>query len=249
MKALSRRIIRSQHDLPSLEITQGFLGEYCWHPAYEETDGWAKPDSWHKIPVATQPLDTEYSAKQCEFDYSLGETFRFKLPAPGLLKGLNVHLSDGKNVSYADPTGKVLFFDPSTKEEGPSAALVNHAALLEFLKREKLQAVWIVTCSKEAFGSKRHNSGWGGQRQKTSIYWMTKKGFARKTHDERKHPANEQLKQFLDKDNLRESSTRARRTSSNKGKAKKIVPRRSPTRRKQKQTRESRRKRPTPTSR
>ena len=249
VQALARRIVRSQHDLPSLEIAQGFLGEYCWHPAYEKTDGWAQPDSWHKVPVATQPLDTEYSAKQCEFDYSLGDTFRFKLPAPGLLKGLNVHLSDGKNVSYSDPTGKVLFFDPSTKEEGPSAGLVNRAALLEFLKREKLQAVWIVTCSKEAFGSKRHDSGWGGERQKTSIYWMTEKGFARKAYDERKHPTNEQLKQFLDKDDLQEIHTQAHRTSSNERRANKVVPRKTPTRRKQEQSSKSRRKRPTPTER
>jgi hypothetical protein len=199
IEALSGRIIRSSHDLPSLEVTHGYLGEYCWHPVSEQSDGWAKTDLFHKIPVTTQSLDTEYSAKQCEFDYSLGESFRFKLPAPGLLKGLNLHLSSGKNVSYADPTGKVLFFDPSTKEEGPSAALVNCGALLEFLKREKLEAVWLVTCSKEAFGGRAHHRGWGGQRQKTSIYWMTTTGVQLKQHEERERPSSDQLREYLGK--------------------------------------------------
>jgi hypothetical protein len=178
-------------------MPHGYLGEYCWHPLYREIDGWARPNSWRKIPVATQPLDTEYLAKQCEFDYSLGEGFRFRLPSPGLVTGLNLRLCDGKNVSYADAAGKVLFFDPSTKEEGPSAALINRTALLQFLRGKKFEAVWIVTCSKETSGGRRHGSGWGGERRKTSIYWMTAKGFSHTDHEERRRPSAAQLKEFL----------------------------------------------------
>jgi hypothetical protein len=158
----------------------------------------------------TQPLDTEYSAKECEFDYSLGESFRFKLPAPGLLKGLNLRLSDGKSVYYADQTGQVVFFDPSTKEEGPSAALVKRTTLLDFLRREKLDLVWWVTCSKEAFGGNSRDRGWSGDRHKTSIYWITSTGIRHKDCEQREHPSSEQLKIFLGQDGPPAASSKRR---------------------------------------
>jgi hypothetical protein len=210
IRALSDRVIRSSRDLPSLDITRGYLGEYCWHPVYDQINGWAKPELSYRIPVMTQPLDTEYSAKECEFDYSLGESFRFKLPAPGLLKGLNLRLSDGKSVYYADQTGQVVFFDPSTKEEGPSAALVKRTTLLDFLRREKLDLVWWVTCSKEAFGGNSRDRGWSGDRHKTSIYWITSTGIRHKDCEQREHPSSEQLKIFLGQDGPPAASSKRR---------------------------------------
>ena len=53
-----------------------------------------------------------------------------------------------------------MFFDPTVKEPGPSAALVDREAFLEFLKRKNLEAVWIIAGEDSATlvrGEDRHH--------------------------------------------------------------------------------------------
>ncbi|MEJ0051724.1 MAG: hypothetical protein WDN02_11070 [Methylovirgula sp.] len=198
IKALKGRTFGGSHDLPTLEIEQrGYLGEYCWHPLYHSEEGWAPPSEWSGIPVATMPTVTTYSAEKGGNDYSIEESFSAKLPSPGLVRGLKLYLSGAQDLSYEDDRGTLAFLDPSVQEPGPSAALVEKTAFLEFLKREKLAVVWIVTARKEVFGGKQHDGGWGGERKYSSIYWLTGDGFSREDHFERKDPSDEQLKKLL----------------------------------------------------
>jgi hypothetical protein len=83
--------------------------------------------------------------------------------------------------------------DPSVREPGPRAALVDREAFLAFLARESLEAVWIVTADKEVHGGKKHQKGFGGSRTFTSIYWLTKTGFQKQTFEKREKPTKEQL--------------------------------------------------------
>ena len=196
--ALSGRIICSDHELPLLDISKdGYVGEYCWHPLYEKADGWVPPNDWNRIPVDTQPASVSYSAKRCEYDYSLAESFSFNLPGPGLAKGMSLHFSDGSSLYYADDEGQIVFFDPSIKQKGPSAALVERTTFLQFLRREKLEAIWILSRRKEVFGGKRHGGGWGGERLFCSIFWLKAGGFSRLDHVKRTEPTREQLNQYL----------------------------------------------------
>jgi len=196
VRSLSGRIRYGNHDLPSVSLPHSaYIGEHFWHPMYEQSDGWAEPDAFNKIPVQTQPMEAEYSAKRGEYDYSLTESFTVKLPPLGMAKKLGLRLSNGRTLSYIDRSGQVVFFDPAMTHPGPRASLIERNNFLEFLEREQLEAVWIVTSSKEVFGSKK-NSGWGGERAKCSLYWLTGDGFDCKEHEERKYPSEPQLREF-----------------------------------------------------
>ncbi|WP_188131504.1 hypothetical protein [Mesorhizobium sp. NFR06] len=132
----------NQRDLPKIEMPfRGYLGEFPWHPVYSDIVSWMPAGGWNGLPVAAQALVTNYLAERSGHDYSIEETFNFDLPSPGLITGLNLHLSNGNELTYSDAEGIVRFFDPSTKEPGPSAALVDHDAFLAFLRREGLAAV------------------------------------------------------------------------------------------------------------
>ncbi len=203
--ALSGRILSSSHDLTNIEIPYGgYIGEYCWHPMYGRENGWAASDLWNKIPVPTQPMEASYSAKQTEFDYSIEDSFTFKVPCPGLVRGVGLRLSDGQSISFTDALGRRAFFDPSTKEPGPSAAAIRQSTFLEYLSREDLDAVWVMTSRKEVFGGKKHDGGWGGERAKCSLFWLTTGGFARRDHDQHERPTGEQLRKFWETQEPRE---------------------------------------------
>ena len=47
--------------------------------------------------------------------------------------------------------------------------------------------------AKEVHGGKKHQEGFGGSRTFTSIYWLTKTGFQKRTFEKREKPTKEQL--------------------------------------------------------
>jgi hypothetical protein len=122
------------------------------------------------------------------------------MPEASLIAGLNLHLSNGKELSYADDSGKVMFFDPTIKEPGPRAALVDRDAFLNYLKCEGLEAVWVIACEKEVRGGKPHGRGYGGSRSRTSIYWLTDSGFEHQDYFTSREPSEEELEIMLAED-------------------------------------------------
>jgi hypothetical protein len=195
---LSGKIINGSHSLPTIDkSSEGYIGEYPWHPVFTGVEHWAEPSTWNGLTVATQPTVTEYLAERGGHDYSIEDSFSFSVPGPGLIAGLGLHLSNGRELSYADASGRTMFFDPSTKESGPGAALVDRDAFLALLQREELDAVWIISGEKNAYGGRRHDHGFGGAREFTSIYWMQDGDFKRQDHAERQEPNGEQLRTFF----------------------------------------------------
>ncbi len=145
---------------------------------------------------------TNYLAERSGHDYSIEDTFEFNVPGPGLVGGMDLHLSNGRDLTYADRTGRVIFFDPSTKEPGPRAALVDRNAFIAFLKHEKLEPVWIVTGAKEVHGGRKHREGYGGSRSFTSLYWLTDTGFQRRDFKRTEKPTREQLAKLFDEEGV-----------------------------------------------
>jgi len=200
---LSKKHISPSHS--GLEIekpSEGYIGEYPWHPLYKGVNAWIDPNSWNRLGVPIQPTVSDYLAERSGHDYSIEDTFEFNVPSPGLIGGMDLHLSNGRDLTYADRTGRVIFFDPSTKEPGPRAALVNRDAFLAFLKRENLEAVWIVTGAKEVHGGRKHHEGYGGCRSFTSLYWLTDNGFQRRDFERTEKPSKEQLAKFFDEEGV-----------------------------------------------
>ncbi|MBZ9605050.1 hypothetical protein [Phyllobacterium chamaecytisi] len=197
LQHLSGRGLNSR-DLPQLEIPwRGYLGEYPWHPVYVGIDHWVPADRQYGLPLPTQPTVSRYSAERGGYDFSLADNLSFYIPAPGLMRGLGLGLSNGRELTYADRYGKLCFFDPSTKEPGPSAALVDEDIFLDFIKRENLVPIWVISGEKSVHGGRSHGRGYGGTRSFTSIYRLQGEGFLREDFFHRHDPSRDQLDELL----------------------------------------------------
>lgn len=228
VQELSGKLFRRHSDLPELDkSSDGYIGEYPWHPLYHDVSVWMSPEDWNGLVVEIQPTVTDYLAERSGHDYSIEESFSFSVPAPGLIAGLKMHLSSGRDLSYSDDGGRILFFDPSTHEAGPGAALVDRDAFLSFLAREGLEAIWIIAGEKEAHGGRKHREGWGGSKNFTSIYWLADGKFHRKDFVEREQPRDEQLERFYDEPGMPVPPARAKKPSSASGRKKKGSTRKS----------------------
>jgi hypothetical protein len=199
IRALTSRMVTDDDDIPKIEMPwRAFIGEYPWHPVFRAIDGWDEPR--YRLPGTTQPAVTSYQAERGGYDYSIEESLDVDLPSPALVRGLGLRLSNGRTLSYSDATGVVQFFDPSVNEEGPGAALVDHDAFLAFLKREGLEAVWIIGGMKSVHGGRKHREGWGGDRLFSSVFWETDEGFQRRDRFEERKPSREQLERLFASD-------------------------------------------------
>jgi hypothetical protein len=109
LQRLSGRDLNSR-DLPELEILwRGYLGEYPWHPVYANTDHWVPMDRRHGVPSPAQPTVSTYSAECASYDHSLADSLSFHIPAPSLIHGLGLSLSNGQELTYADKGGNLRF--------------------------------------------------------------------------------------------------------------------------------------------
>ena len=189
----------SSRDLPEMHFPwRTYLGEYPWHPSCNDLDPWVEPDQWNQIPVPVQGSVAGYRAERGDYDYSILESLSFKVPSPGVFHGIGLQLSNGRRLTYTDNNGRTLFFDPSTQQAGPSAALVDRDMFLTFLQRDGLEAVWVLRCEKNVHGGPSHSSAYGGSRHMSSVYWMNDKGeFKASEFFDRNEPSPEQLEQLL----------------------------------------------------
>lgn len=196
IEALAREMVTDEHDLPTFPFPwRAFIGEYPWHPVFQETE---YEGARFKVPKSMRPVIASYSAEKGGYDYSIEESFSLDLPSPEVVNGMGLHLSNGRELSYKDSSGVIRFFDPSVKEEGPSAALVDAEAFNAFLKREGLVAVWAIGGMKSVHAGNRRHEGWGGERLFSTLLWRDEKSFKRKDRFEYRKPRRNQLETFLE---------------------------------------------------
>ncbi len=195
IETLSGEMVTDEHDLPTFPFPwRAFIGEYPWHPVFQETD---YEGARFKVPKSMRPVIASYSAEKGGYDYSIDESFSLDLPSPDVISGMGLHLSNGRELSYQDSSGVVRFLDPSVKQEGPSAALVDAEAFNAFLKREGLVAVWAIGGMKSVYSGNRRHEGWGGERLFSTLLWRDGKSFKRKDRFEYRKPRRNQLETFL----------------------------------------------------
>ncbi len=148
---------------------QGYIGEYPWHPVFANINA-----NWQlgkRGGVSVQATVADWLIERAGHNYSVEDSFNVTVPAPVLMRGLNLRLAEGRSLSYTSGDGRVSFVDPSADAEGPSAALIDRDALRAFLNAEGLQIVWIFTGEKSAHGGRPHGSNaWGGRLGYWGIY-------------------------------------------------------------------------------
>jgi hypothetical protein len=110
---------------------------------------------------------------------------------------LGLHLSNGRQLTYASDNGRLDFFDPSVSEPGPHAALVDRTAFLSMLEREELAAFWVIAGEKSIYSGRDSGMGWGGDSSHTYIYELIEDSFVSYKHLETREPSADQLETFL----------------------------------------------------
>lgn len=199
MAALRGRKLVDDSKMPKIELHgDRYLGEYPWHPYFKGFGEWNRPDDWHKLPVPVRVTSTKYGCSKGSYDYSVDESINVSLPAPWIIEGLGLHSTGGRELTFVDGNGKVIFFDPSTYSQGYQAALVDRDAFLELLAREGLEAIWVIAGEKSAYGGSSNHGGWGGSLAHTYLYRMKKGGLVVEKYTEIEEPAADQLHEFME---------------------------------------------------
>jgi len=187
------RVERDRDHPPEADVSSNmYLGEYLWHPSTATVQG-----NWEIGPIAIETTIADWRIERAGHDYSVEDSFDLTVPSPALMRGLGLRLAEGRSLAYADATGRILFKDPSAEEQGFSAAVVDRAAMLDFLDREDLDLVWIFTGEKSAHGGRRHRDGWGGMLEYWGIYRLRDRAITGELAFVEKNARAEQLEAFL----------------------------------------------------
>jgi hypothetical protein len=131
----------------SHELFQVFLGEFFWSPAFKyhnisyfSHDGWTDGGD-HKIPKKVLVTTDQYMQESSGFDCSVDESYNIYLPAQLIADRMKLRWN-GVEGCFSDRAGRLIAFDPSVREVGPMACLINREALLEFLDQNGYDILW-----------------------------------------------------------------------------------------------------------
>ncbi len=129
-----------------------FIGEYPWHPAArEQRRGWELPDNGvRSIPVPMLVTTAEYLREGGGYDNSLEDSLAGMLLSPYLIEHLGLRWT-GYDFIYAKANEKPVAFDPTTRESGPPALLVDFQELSNLLKSEGMTIVWTILGEKNIY--------------------------------------------------------------------------------------------------
>ena len=148
----------------SPDIYRMFLGEYPWAPSVpinEIGDGWTKGrDS--TIPKSVLVSAARYVWEGSGYDCSLEDTISIQLPCPWLIDQIGLNWG-GKEGYFLDSEGKLVVYDPSVDEKGPSVLLANRRLLERFLERSGYRLVWTVLGEKNILGPGINRGEWKGR--------------------------------------------------------------------------------------
>lgn len=196
---LQQLILTGPHNFPSINFySQIFLGEYPDHADLDslvDSDFWAR--DWNP-PGRIWPTVATYTCEQGGNDFSIDKTVSINIPAPWLIRKMNLRLKNGRLPLYLDSNGKTTFIDPCLIEDGPSAAMVDRNAFLTTLGRYDLAAVWVIAGEKSIYGGSEPAAGFGGSLRHTAVYTFNGGRLSRQFCTDRKLPSDEQLERFFE---------------------------------------------------
>jgi len=148
----------------SPDIYRMFLGEYPWAssvPMDEIGEKWTKGrDSVIPKPVLVSAA--RYVWEGSGYDCSLEDTISIQLPCPWLINQMGLTWN-GEEGRFRDNEGRLVAFDPSVNENGPSVLLADKKLLEEFLELSGYTLIWTVLGEKNILGSWINRGEWKGR--------------------------------------------------------------------------------------
>lgn len=156
---------------PEGESVNGWIGEYPVIPQHEESVGWVSDKrrfSGADLPCEVRPLVYNISIGG-GYDFSVedADAHSMSLPESLLLAEceLTGHSCDGK---FHDKQGRLVFYDPSVFEDGPSTCFADKERLMDLMPQDQYRLFWIVLGEKIAQSS--HNDKHIGRQRITGFY-------------------------------------------------------------------------------
>lgn len=135
-----------------------FIGEYPWaevvaEEAVSEWTDMSRNGGERAIPAQVMISTQGYLWERASFDCSLEDSVGCILPNQWLINALKVdwHGSEGR---YFDDKGKLIAFDPSINEAGPSVLLVDRQLLTDYLEQNGYAIFWTLLGEKLVTGER-----------------------------------------------------------------------------------------------
>lgn len=159
----------------SHELTQVFLGEFFWAPAYEYHNtpyyhhhGWTRGND-NRIPREVLVSSDEYMREHNDHDCSLDKTVRIHLPAKWLADNMGIKWNAVEGCYY-DNDGELVVFDPSVRTRGPGCLLANRDVFLKFLNENGYDILWTIKGEKNIIGGRMSKGEWKGRLEINGAY-------------------------------------------------------------------------------
>ena len=171
---------RSLPQPPNTYLHYMFFGEYGWSPAfnhrfsdYDSEGGWVSPEG-RGCPVDARTTTVSYTSESGGFDCSVDEHYTLHLPHPQLLDDLGLEWS-GRVADYIDESRKLVAFDPTAHEDGPTALLLRKESLEQHLELKGQALCWVMYGEKMIIGGKAQ-SEFQGHLKISGVYRYTDRG-------------------------------------------------------------------------
>lgn len=133
-----------------------FMGEYSWAEVVEE-DAISEWTNLNRhgvneiLPAQVMVTSQGYLWERASFDCSLEDSASCLMPNQWLMNALDLTWN-GAEGQYFDNQGKLVAFDPSVREVGPSALLINKQSLTSYLQRSGYAIFWTLLGEKLVTG-------------------------------------------------------------------------------------------------
>jgi hypothetical protein len=165
LKLISELLAKVQGDdnrLGENRHATGFLGEHGWREDAGATPP-LRTNTFARMNTPSMTTSVRLTAESNTKDNSILENFSLDLPSAWLVSELKLRLHSGHGSEWVDAAGDVRFADPSLKERGASAGLVDRELFLRAMHAAGLEPVWLVAGEKNVYGPDVPTSGFGGR--------------------------------------------------------------------------------------
>ncbi len=147
------------------------LHEHHWSAHFDGPldEEWV-PELWRANDLPHPFVETagEYMCEHNTYDCSLDSTVIISLPSRWLSEKMNLKAA-GRRGDFVDGSGRLIAFDPSTRDRGHGALVVRRDALRALLDREGLALFWTLLGEKNIYRPD-HIGGWRGRLTILGIY-------------------------------------------------------------------------------
>jgi len=166
---LSKNMDQEVHDWQPSDYTDGpYLGEAPWRRTWT-TSKWKKLMQWKAPPGISIASPVVRYRWESHLDASMPEGAEALIPSPWLSDSLSLHPDPNDASTYHDSNSEVAFIGSAIDDDG-SSAIMEENILNEFLKKEKLACIWLLSGERLAWPS--HNIDNAAWRHFRAIAWL-----------------------------------------------------------------------------